>query len=76
MKLDEIKDIEVLKKELKKHMAKCIKSTEDGRFNAGEYYYVDVDIIDGTLSVHDATDGDWDCWYLSEKEFEEYFGEA
>jgi len=41
MKLDEIKDIEIFRLELKKKMVKCIKTHENNLVNytEGEYYH-------------------------------------
>ena len=46
MKLDEITDIEILRNELKEHMAKCKNDYVENNvilLNKGEYYDVDQD---------------------------------
>lgn len=56
MKLDEIKDIEILRNELKETMIKCVKSFKYKKieFNESEYYYIEHDDEDGYNYIYDA----------------------
>lgn len=73
MKLDEIKDIDYLKNELKRFMIQCKTdySKKNSNFKKNEYYYIHQDDDDGAY-VYDYEENSEFC-FLSIQELDKYF---